>query len=416
MEAKRSPSAQENEPPVEVSMVFRHFHPILAGAAERFRRYSVPLAKHGIRFEVFTLKEEVSSPESEQMHETLHVRRLSAEGKPWVRDAALFEAAFHELSKKPAKGRVFQTSLAHGESLPWLRRLRAHGVNCVYAGTMVGGQELEGSFWRRWVRQWRYRRYYAPFNQVIASSTVMARWFERLGVRRERLVIIPNGVNVERFTPARDEAEKRELRVRLGLPLEGRVAIFVGNIVPRKGVHLLLHAWLKVINAVPGAHLVLVGGFDRPTFMTRERMDELGRYQEEIKSLAASPEARGSVIFAGETSRVEDWLRAADLFVFASEQEGMPNAVLEAMACGLPAIITEFQGMPEVEFGQSGREFLLVPRTEDALADGLRRVLAEPDFALAMGRAARAWTCAELDVNLTIKRYAEVYQRMAAGE
>ncbi|MDZ4286526.1 MAG: glycosyltransferase family 4 protein [Prosthecobacter sp.] len=414
METNKSPSADVQESAVEVSMVFRHFHPILAGAAERFRRYSVPLAKHGIRFKVFTLKEDENSPESEQMHETLHVRRLAAEGKPAARDAALFEAAWNELSSKPAQGSVFQTSLAHAESTPWLRRLRRHGVRCVYAGTMVGGQELEGAFWRRWVRQWRYRRYYAPFNQVIASSTVMARWFERLGVRRERLVIIPNGVNVERFCPVRDDGEKRELRRRLGLPVEGKLAIFVGNIVPRKGVHLLLNAWLKVISVVPDAHLVLVGGFDRPTFMTRERMDELGHYQKDIKTMATSPEARDSVIFAGETNRVEDWLRAADLFVFASEQEGMPNAVLEAMACGLPAIITEFQGMPDVEFGQSGREYLLVRRNEEALATGLRNLLGDPKNAQIIGQNAREWTCAQLDVNSTIKRYADVYHACAS--
>ena len=400
---------------MEVSLVFRHFHPILAGAAERFRRYSVPLAAHGVGFRVFTLKEGDASPESEQMHPTLHVQRIAAEGKPWVRDAVLFEAAWRDLSAKPIQGRVLQTSIAHALSTPWLRRVRTHGIGCIYAGTMVGREELEGPFWRRWVRQWRYRRYFAPFDQVIASSTVMASWFRRLGVRSERLVVIPNGVNVERFQPARDEVEKRDLRARLGLPAKGKVAIYVGNIVPRKGVHLLLNAWLKVIGNRQDACLVLVGGFERPTFMTRERMTELTGYQNAIRAQAASPESRCSIIFAGETSRVEDWLKAADLFVFASEQEGMPNAVLESMASGLPSIITEFQGMPELEFGQSGREFLLTARTEEAIAAEMNRLLDQPDYAQQIGKNAREWTCAQLDVKTTIQRYAEVYHRVAHG-
>ncbi len=63
-------------------MAFRHFHPILAGAAERFRRYSVPSASHGIRYEVFTLREEEGHAELESMHDTLRVRRIAALGKP----------------------------------------------------------------------------------------------------------------------------------------------------------------------------------------------------------------------------------------------------------------------------------------------------------------------------------------------
>lgn len=404
-----------NSRPVEVSLVFRHFHPILAGAAERFRRYSTPLAKERIRFEVFTLREEEVHAERERLHETLQVRRFSAQGKPWVRDAALFQRAWDHLSVLPAEGHVLQTSLAHDLSTPWLSRIRRHGTRCVYVGTMVGRAEPGLPLWRRWVQKWKTKRNFAPFHKVVASTTVMARWFENSGVSRDHIEVIPNGVDVGRFRPVANASEKRQLRETFGLPKEGPVVMFAGSIVPRKGVELLIRAWPQVLAVVPDATLVLVGGFDRPTFMTQERMQELSRFQDSMRSLAAQPECGGSITFAGETDHLEDWLRAADVFAFPSEQEGMGNVVLEAMASGLPCVITQFHGMPEKEFGSVGREFILVPRDEVSLAQGLLDVLAQESKRAAFGNAARRWTCDEMDVQLTIQAYQSLYRSQAAG-
>ena len=400
---------------VEVALVFRHFHPILAGAAERFRRYSVPLADQGVHYRVFTLQEDERHPRVEQMHTGLRVQRLPAKGIPWVRDAALFQAASHYLSSMPPEGRMLQTSLAHDLSRPWLSRIRRHGVSCLYVGTMVGREEPGLPLWRRWVQKWKSKRNFAPFHKVVASTTVMARWFESSGVSRDRIEVIPNGVDVGRFRPVANASEKSQLRETLRLPKERPVVIFAGSIVPRKGVELLIRAWPQVLAAVPEATLVLVGGFDRPTFMTQERMQELSRFQESMRSLAAQPKCRSSITFAGESDHLEDWLRAADVFAFPSEQEGMGNVVLEAMACGLPCVITQFHGMPEEEFGTADREFILVPRDEISLVEGLVDVLAEESKRAALGNAARRWTCDKMDVRLTIQAYHSLYHSQAAG-
>ncbi len=415
MEANPSPCAELKKAEVEVSLVFRHFHPILAGAAERFRRYSVPLSGHGVGYEVFTLREDMAHPELERMHDALRVRRICAEGKPWQRDAVLFEAASRHLAALPPKGHVLQTSLAHDLSRPWLRRIRNHGTGCLYVGTMVGREDNSLPAWRRLVQKCKAWMNYRPFHRVVASTTVMARWFQSQGVSAERIQVIPNGVDLKRFRPVLDASEKLHLRSCLGLDSAAPVVLFAGSIVPRKGIDLLLQAWPSVLARRPDARLVLVGGFDRPTFMTRERMQELSRFQEEMRALAAREECLGSVKFAGESSCVEDWMRASDVFVFPTEQEGMGNVVLEAMASAVPCVITEFHGLPEKEFGKAGKEFILVPRTLESLANGLADTLLAPGLSCAMGRLGHEWVNREMGFDLTIDRYSSLYHDLAGA-
>ena len=415
MEANLSPCAELKKAEVEVSLVFRHFHPILAGAAERFRRYSVPLSGHGVGYEVFTLREDMAHPELENMHDTLRVRRIGAEGKPWQRDAVLFEAASRHLATLPPKGHVLQTSLAHDLSRPWLRRIRNHGTGCLYVGTMVGREDTRLPAWRRVVQKCKAWMNYRPFHRVVASTTVMARWFQSQGVAAERIQVIPNGVDLKRFRPVLDASEKLHLRSCLGLDSTAPVVLFAGSIVPRKGIDLLLQAWPSVLARRPDARLVLVGGFDRPTFMTKERMQELSRFQEDMRALAAREECQGSVRFAGESPCVEDWMRACDVFVFPTEQEGMGNVVLEAMASAVPCVITEFHGLPEKEFGQAGKEFILVPRTLESLANGLADALLAPGQSCAMGWLGHEWVNREMSFDLTIDRYSSLYHDLAGA-
>lgn len=405
-------SSSKHKATTDVTLVFRHFHPILAGAAERFRRYSIPLAKDGLRFQTYTLRESAEHPEEEALHEGLQVHRITAEGGAWQRDAVLFQHAVEALSRHRGKGQVLQTSLAHGLARPWLKRARAHGVGCLYVGTMVGDDDAPAPVWRRLLQRWRIRQDYAPFHTLVASTGVMAKWFEERGIRKDRIEIIPNGVDTSRFKPAADAREKAALRAELGIPLETKLVLFVGSIVPRKGVDLLLRSWPGTLAHHPDARLALVGGFERPTFMTQERIATLTEYQNGVRALAESTDMRGSVQFVPETPTVEKWLRAADVFVFPSEQEGMGNVVLEAMACGLPSVITRFKGLPEGEFGEPGCEFHLVPRTEADLTAGLNTALADVGKANAMCRHAREWIMDRMDLRLTLARYSQLYHRL----
>jgi len=147
---------------------------------------------------------------------------------------------------------------------------------------------------------------------------------------------IPNGVDSAVFTPAAAE-ERRALRGRLGLPADQMLCAFVGRLTPQKDPDILLEAW--TMGRFSRAHLVLVGD---------------GPLRRGLEARVACGPLAGQVIFAGATADVASYLRAADLLVLPSRAEGMSNALLEAMACGVPVVATDVNGNREV-VGQTAR-------------------------------------------------------------
>jgi glycosyltransferase involved in cell wall biosynthesis len=143
------------------------------------------------------------------------------------------------------------------------------------------------------------------------------------GVPREKIRVIPYAVDRRTFHPGpRDEARRQ-----LGIPVEGRLVVSVGMFEHRKGHHLLLEA----LTRLPGVRLALVG--DR----THEP-----RYVGAIQQMVEDLGLRDRVLLPGPQprERVADWLRAADVFALATYYEAHCNAILEALACGLPVVTT----------------------------------------------------------------------------
>ncbi|HEU5012552.1 MAG TPA: glycosyltransferase family 4 protein [Roseiflexaceae bacterium] len=179
-----------------------------------------------------------------------------------------------------------------------------------------------------------------------------------IGVPESKLWDIVNGVDMQRFQPGTAE-QRATLRQQLGLP-GGPLAIFTGRLVPEKGIDVLLRAWPAVLQHVPDASVVLVGA---------------GEQRAQLEALARQQGIESQVVFAGGSDDVAPFLRAADAFVLPSYAEGLPVALLEAMACGLPCVGTAIDGTRNViEDGVSGR---LVPAGDAAaLGRGLVEALA----------------------------------------
>jgi teichuronic acid biosynthesis glycosyltransferase TuaC len=193
-----------------------------------------------------------------------------------------------------------------------------------------------------------------------------------------RIRAIPNGCDATIFHPQNRAAA----RAALGLDADAEWVVYVGRLVPEKGLRELLDAAVALAPERPRLRLALVGE---------------GPMRAELESrIAADPALRVTMPGAQGPHEVARWMAAADLVTLPSYSEGHPNVLVEALACGRPVVATPVGGIPEVVDGDCG---LLVPaRDPVALAAGLRQALDRPwDEAALARRFSRGWDAVAAD-------------------
>jgi hypothetical protein len=189
--------------------------------------------------------------------------------------------------------------------------------------------------------------------------------------------IIPVPVDASRFRPP-SSSEKAAADRDLNIDSES-IALFVGHLQERKGVDLLIRAFRQVLDAGLDAHLVIVGG---PV----EAED--ARYVESLEVIVRESGRNEHVVFVGPQDDVTQYLFAVDVFCLPSHREGMPNVLLEAMACGLTCVAPASAGGDELLFGSAG----VIPDSNSStdLAGALIDVLVDPELRRTLGKSAAA--------------------------
>ncbi|MCX5638738.1 MAG: glycosyltransferase family 4 protein, partial [Planctomycetota bacterium] len=176
----------------------------------------------------------------------------------------------------------------------------------------------------------------------------------------DKLFVLENSVDYERF--AKISISKEDAKRLLGTSPDAFVFGTIGRLAPTKGLPYLIEAFAKVKQQMPSAQLVLVGD---------------GRLRNELEQRAAKTLCADSIHFLGHRNNTPELLRAMDVFVLPSIAEGMPRAILEAMAGGVPCVATGVGGIPELLDG--GNMGLLVPPADtDALAQAMLTVANMP--------------------------------------
>jgi glycosyltransferase involved in cell wall biosynthesis len=227
------------------------------------------------------------------------------------------------------------------------------------------------------------------------------------GIPPARFVLIPNGVDLERFRPATPQ-ERAQLRRALGLPEARRLTLFVGFFSREKQPHVLFEAWRR--QGCEGGGLVFVGATHSPYHEIDPRLADTIRAGARREGLA------DRVWFVERTDTIEDYYRAADVFALPSLREGMPNALLEAMACGLPCVVSRLPGVTDWVIDDEHSGLLVDPADVVALAAALERVLADPAFAMRLGAAACAKARASYSLEQLAAGYLTAYARLGHGD
>ncbi len=226
----------------------------------------------------------------------------------------------------------------------------------------------------------------------VATTEEIKKGLLRDGVNEKRIWSIPNFIDLKEYKSIGD-TEKQALRIKLDLP-ETPLVLYVGRFVQRKGINYLLEAWKKVQKEVAQARLLLLG--DGQTF------EEMRRYAEKL-SIAETTH------FLGHVNNVQEYLQAADIFVLPSIQEGMPNALLEAMASGLPVVATRIGGVVDIiEDGIDG--VLVEPADTEGLAEKILQLLKRKDMAETIACNAYQKIKNHYSLDSIAQRYIQLYR------
>jgi len=237
----------------------------------------------------------------------------------------------------------------------------------------------------------------ARADAFIANSRELYEELVAAGFPAGKIAHIPNGVDLNHFHPD-PTARSAEGRRRLGLP-EGPLVVFAGRLDPQKGLHTLIEAMRSPVLTASGARLLLLGdGSQRAELAQAVQRDGLG----------------DRVLFQGVVEDVAPYLRTSDIFAFPTMGEGMPNALLEAIASGLACVASAVGGCRDViTNGETG--LLVRPGDAVALQEALEVLLQSSMMRERLGAAARQDAAARFGLERMVERYETCYRALLAG-
>jgi glycosyltransferase involved in cell wall biosynthesis len=233
-------------------------------------------------------------------------------------------------------------------------------------------------------------------NRVLTVSGPFRDQLIAIGVRPERIGIVHNAISPEWGASARDPEAAARSRAEMGIP-DGRKVILIVGRLSREKDHLTLLEAMNRLRATITPHLIIVGdGPEKPRI--EERMRHLG--------------LDGFVTFTGHQSSAEPWYGIADLAVLSSLSEGSPNALLEAMATGVPVVSTAVGGVPEIVTNEESA-LLISPGDPVAMGIAMARLLTEPGLGARFTKRTRELILERHEPEARARKLVSIYRSLA---
>jgi glycosyltransferase involved in cell wall biosynthesis len=380
-------------------MVVGSYHPEVTGGGVQCRTL-VRALRERVRFTVLATTRDPALPAFELV-DAVPVHRLHVHlTDPTAKLRALGRLTRLYLSLRDR----FEIVHLHGftrKAIPLLWLARWTGKRTLCKMTSVGADDAITA-----ARRPLARRALRAVDRVISVSPALTERYSKAGLRPERLAVIPNGVDLHRFRPA-PAGDRPRLRGALGLPPDAPLVTFVGFFSRDKAPHLLVEAWCWVRREVmPPPTLLLIGA----TAQTHVEVDP--EVVADVRHRIRAEGVEASVRFVEKTHDVPGCLRASDIFVLPSLREGMSNALLEAMASGLPCVAATLPGITDAVIEHRVNGLLFPPGDATALAGALRFLLRDPARAQELGRRARETVEQRYSITRTARRVLEVYESL----
>ncbi len=227
---------------------------------------------------------------------------------------------------------------------------------------------------------------------VAVSETVKKDILKYDGLHENKVIVIHNGIDTARFSDIDGKAIRSEFNIPCDVPVIGTI----GRLTLQKGIKYLIKATSVIKKRFPRITLFIVGD---------------GPIREELQHYAKTFGLNRHAIFTGFRRDVSSLLAAMDIFVLPSLWEGLPNALLEAMASGKPIITTDIPPIREV-INSENVGILIPPKDSTALALSIESLLVNKTFAVSLGNNAKNRAYSNFNIETTVKKYTELFKEI----
>lgn len=398
-------------PEPRVLLLAETYHPVLGGGEKHTRSLALGLAGRGFRVNVITRR----SSEDLLLLEVdggVTIHRVGPPGKGRGKKFAMVPGALRVVRKLARESDVLMNGGTRVLAVP--ARVAIYGTRCALVLRPELNGELDGSL-ALWGRKPRSLERSITFSAararnlmlrrtgaVVAISKAIAREAVDAGFPAGKVHLIPHGIDMSEYAPATAD-QKMVHRRTLGLPGDRLLVTYTGRLIEGKGLETLFEA-MRSLADLSALHLVLVGSGSGQVISIEEKL----RREAETAGL------QGRVTFTGRVENVAAYLQASDVFVFPTLDEALGMSAVEAQACGLPAVASRTGGVPDViEDGVTG---ILVPPGEPSpLAEGLRKLITDPELRRRLAVEARMRTEQKFALHTTVARYAELFRSLAVS-
>ena len=385
------------------------YYPVVGGGETQARLLAEGLITNGHSVIVLTRRSDAALRQHENYGD-VSVYRLAPVGSGQLKKWGLL------LSSLPALVR-----LRDQYDLIFVSGYRIIGLTAVLVGKLFrkpvvlkadSQGEMSGEFFESGLRKFGISRSSLPYRLFLAfrnmilkkadafsaiSSEIASEWTSSR-VPLNKIHMIPNGVDTALFAPANAE-QKSFLREQLNLPQAAIIAIYTGRLVSYKGLPLLLKVWNEIRPRHENAILLLAGtgGLD------------IHNCEAQLHDYVTSAGLEKNVWFLGPVENIPEYLQAADLFVFPTENDAFPSSLIEAMSCGLPSVTTPVGAIKTI-VAQQEAGLLVQPGNFEQLLEALDVMLSNKALASRLGQAARQIVEERYSAGNTLGKYLFLFE------
>jgi len=372
------------------------FYPIIHGSARQIMLLGKQLVRRGHEVQVITRKIKPGDNTTESIDGYKVIRVPPAWGThPWGKYAMWGPTLWSCISRRKTYD-ILVVSDVKALGPVGVLCARMLGKSCLLRAATCG--EIDGSYvymydpnpsrfkvalagWVASARNFFLKR----ADRFLSISSAISRELEQSVLPTENLIYFGNGIDTEQYKPA-STTEADQLRERLNISGQFQF-LYVGRLARGKGLPTLLAAWNQVRETHKNAHLLIVGSGQGLSLAI----------DDQLKTFAADHGLTDSVTFVGHVENVRDYLRAADCFVFPTENEALGNSVIEAASCGLPCIASNVGGVPDVVVDDENG-ILVEPFDSGQIARAMTRMLSDASFRERCSRKSRDLVLQRFDV------------------